>query len=219
MVHISGKGQRTGFALLAFKRISEVPSDVGDNWLRLDTVNIILNEFPDAEIGWLDLRLLLISASESGHSQLVETLIKLGTPPDWSDQEGWSPLMSACRGGHIECARRLLENGADVNAKTDCGDTALMEAVASGNPELVEFLLQNGADVNIQTDWKSTPLFDALRNPNPAIIGMLLRSGADPMLSGSLIMSKIKFLARQGQPLDPSLIEKLVGHGLPFDPS
>eukprot|EP00826_Nyctotherus_ovalis_P021132 TRINITY_DN16762_c0_g1_i1.p2 TRINITY_DN16762_c0_g1~~TRINITY_DN16762_c0_g1_i1.p2 ORF type:complete len:117 (-),score=44.75 TRINITY_DN16762_c0_g1_i1:392-712(-) len=55
--------------------------------------------------------------SSNGHTQLAETLLKMGSPVDPQDKFLRTPLHLAASAGHETVANVLLSFGADVQAK------------------------------------------------------------------------------------------------------
>lgn len=68
----------------------------------------------------------LILASQSGHTDLVELLLKKGFPIDASDVYGNTALIRACENHNYETALTLIHSGANVNAKGSFGKRALL---------------------------------------------------------------------------------------------
>ena len=59
----------------------------------------------------------LLLASEGGHTEIVQQLLKSGANIDAQTKEGESALMKACRNGHDDVVKLLLDNNTDVNMK------------------------------------------------------------------------------------------------------
>jgi Ankyrin repeats (many copies)/Ankyrin repeats (3 copies) len=60
--------------------------------------------------------LLLHRPAESGHTQVLETMLACGFDPDARDRDNVTPLHRAAMAGYPEAARVLIAFGADVNA-------------------------------------------------------------------------------------------------------
>ena len=54
-------------------------------------------------------------ASQSGHSNIVNLLIKAGCDINSFDKNKWTPLMNACYWANLEAVITLLKAGADPN--------------------------------------------------------------------------------------------------------
>ena len=98
----------------------------------------------------------LVSASESGHLEIVLVLLSTGANVHAMND---CSLRWACENGHLEIVRVLLSSGADVHAHDDY---ALEWASGNGHLEIVRVLLSSGADVHAKNDqslrvaiWKS----------------------------------------------------------------
>jgi len=94
----------------------------------------------------------LMIASQKGHIDIVNMLIKL-TGPKAVDSNakaaGYrnvSALYLAVLNNQLDVVRVLLANKADVNITADNGYTPLMVAAHTGNVEIVKLLLENDAD-------------------------------------------------------------------------
>ena len=60
--------------------------------------------------------LTLHRAADSGHLEVLETMLACGFDPRARDKEGVTALHRAAMGGHLEAVRALLRHGADVAA-------------------------------------------------------------------------------------------------------
>jgi len=124
--------------------------DKGD----INQVERLLNDGADPNVGQLGLT-VLITASNSGHAEIVRMLLDKGADPNGKDWEGWTALMAASAGMGIsgknkeercmEIVNMLIEKGADVHAKTKKAETALTHAARAGHNKVKELLLQHGA--------------------------------------------------------------------------
>ncbi len=94
----------------------------------------------------------LFLASQSGHADVMDALIKGGADPKAGDPAGTTPLMEAAASGHTDAVQVLLDHGVDVNAKESVrGSTALMFAAASNRAAVISLLAQHGADLKQTT--------------------------------------------------------------------
>ena len=91
----------------------------------------------------------LFLASKSGHSRVVDVLLRAGADPKRAATGGITSLMMAASSGEAESVRLLVEAGADVNAaETERGQTPLIFAAAFDRPDAIAVLLEHGADIN-----------------------------------------------------------------------
>ncbi len=104
---------------------------------RPDIIELLISAGAEAQFD----REALIRASASGHTVIVQKLLRAGANPDMK------ALMRASEEGHIEIVRVLLDAGADPVKKTKQGHSALGRAAARGLNDIVEILAQgsNGA--------------------------------------------------------------------------
>ncbi len=102
-------------------------------------------------------------ASHNQMIKIIELLLERGADPNFSNIEGFTPLMHASMVNEKEIVNLLLNNGADPNLKDDDGNTALIYAV-EGAIEVVEILLNAGADPTIKNNKGITAYDIALRD-------------------------------------------------------
>lgn len=98
----------------------------------------------------------LISASENGHGEVVNELIRAGAELNETKTGRWSALACAAARGHLEVVKLLLGAGADPNVETKLGDTGLSLARKNGHSNVAAFLQDRGARLTT-----SKPLEDA----------------------------------------------------------
>ena len=116
-------------------------------------------------------------ASQGGHSNVVQILLKGGANPNIQEKDGWTALMIA---SHSEVVQILLKGGANPNIQEKDGWTALMTASQNGHSEVVQILLKGGADPNIQRVEGKAALMLASVNGHLYVVKILLKSSADP---------------------------------------
>lgn len=95
---------------------------------------------------------LLVLASDYGHVEVVDLLLRHGADPCAVDTDGWSALHFAAARGNAAIVRRLVAGGASLVQKTapvGCpGCSPLVLAVYNDKPAGVTALLTLGADPN-----------------------------------------------------------------------
>jgi ankyrin repeat protein len=111
-------------------------------------------------------RTVLYSAAQSGHLEIVESLLQAGADPTIADARGISPLLCALFLGHVKVARRLMAAlAANVDAlrrPDSSGRTVLHAAAFSGDAELFESALAIHSDAVEERDaYGQTPLTTA----------------------------------------------------------
>lgn len=101
----------------------------------------------------------LYLAAQSGHAEIVSSLLAEGASVNSVGRFGRTPLHRAVRGGHISVVRALLSSpGIRLNDRQEGGDSALHEAASNGHTDIVELLIAAGADVNAANERGETPL-------------------------------------------------------------
>ena len=118
-------------------------------------------------------------ASEEGHKEIVEVLLKHSADPNIKNRWDNTPLLMASFKGHKDIVELLLKHGADPNVKDQWGETSLYTASEKGYKDMVELLLKHNADPNIKNDSGETPLHRASEKGHKDIVELLLEHGAD----------------------------------------
>ena len=130
------------------------------------------------EAPWFNKDSAFVWASQFGHVDVVERLLREGAHVNAKDSRGDTALIWASYYGHADVVERLLREGAHVNAKDSDGYTALIWASYYGYVDVVERLLREGAHVNAKTSDKNTALLWASYNGHTDVVERLLRESA-----------------------------------------
>ena len=130
-------------------------------------------------------------ASERGHGDVVEVLLKAGARVDVETRVGaYTPLHVASRRGHSTVVKALLAAGADPDATTaNSGVTPLhLAAAADGGADAVLALLESGASVDPREGSSGqTPLMFAAAFGRTTAVSHLLEHRADPGVSTTVV--------------------------------
>ena len=94
-------------------------------------------------------RTALAIAVDTGHSSLVEMLVKAGAALDAVDADGNAIMHYAAKSGNLSVLKAVAA-GAPVNVKNACGNTPLAVAVVRNQPAVVEFLVGAVAEADRQ---------------------------------------------------------------------
>ena len=91
----------------------------------------------------------LIAAAHLGHTEVVETLIRAGSPLDHINNLGWTAVIEAIvlgDGGwkHTNTVKALIKAGSNLNISDRNGQTPLELAKERGYGKIVELLLHSG---------------------------------------------------------------------------
>lgn len=121
----------------------------------------------------------LHAAASSGHTTIMEELLRHGADVHSVTSVGYTPLHIAAEPDHADAARVLLAEGASVNAITMNAKTALHVATEHGHSSVVALLLVHGADANAAASARVTPLHIAARTRWSEIAAELIVHGAD----------------------------------------
>jgi len=97
-------------------------------------------------------------ASQYGHVDVVDVLLRAGVSRDTRTKVDRTPLHVAAQEGYAEVVNMLVMNGADIDAKDLLRMTPLHWAVERGHDDVVECLLNHGADVDTVSKFDKTAI-------------------------------------------------------------
>ena len=100
----------------------------------------------------------LMKASENGHADVVELLLRKNVPVNTQSTDGITAIYITSQNSHSSAISILLNNGADPNISTNNFWTPLMVASDSGHADVVELLLEENVPVNTQSTDDITPI-------------------------------------------------------------
>lgn len=125
----------------------------------------------------------LMNAISSGNLSIVSWLVEQGVNINYSDANGYTPLILASTLKDPTIANYLLEKGAIPSGRTNKGSTALINAVENNNTELVRAILKHNVSTkgrfSFSTSNCEAPLKMAVSNRNFDIVNLLLDANAD----------------------------------------
>ncbi|KAJ6538322.1 ankyrin repeat-containing domain protein [Mycena vulgaris] len=158
-------------------------------------INLASAEYPQATA--------LTFASDSGHTDIVDLLLRNQADPNIpSDFYGYA-LATASSNGHIEVVRLLLKSGANANLPDGVRGSPLAAASAGGHIEILRLLLESGADINqpIPGRYSQGSALSAAcgtRPEKPEVVHFLLDNGADINLPGGAYGSPLGSACSEG---------------------
>lgn len=120
----------------------------------------------------------LHSAAQYGYSNMVATILSVGTDINLGNESGSTPVYLASRWGHLRTTKLLLQQGADLHLTTDHGWAPLHAASIHGYLAISLVLLKAGADVNKAANDGVTPLIAAATGGHTPIAKALIYAGA-----------------------------------------
>ncbi|KAJ6503033.1 hypothetical protein DFH09DRAFT_1441204 [Mycena vulgaris] len=146
-------------------------------------INLAPAEYPRATA--------LTFASNSGHTDIVDLLLRNQADPNIPSDYYGCALAAASENGHIEVVRLLLKSGANANLPDGEGGSPLAAASVRGHIEILRLLLESGADINQPipaTVWDShgsaLGVACSTWSEQPEVVHFLLDNGADINLPG-----------------------------------
>ncbi|KAL3566165.1 hypothetical protein D5086_031580 [Populus alba] len=137
-----------------------VQSNVGDGTVIMNNLLQHLKELNDPEMEGIlqhtehmltqdrmDLPLTLCIAAMRGDDLLLHQLLKQGSDPNETDENGRTALHIAASNGNEHCVVLLLEYGVDPNIKDSEGNVPLWEALQGNHKSVFKLLSDNGATI------------------------------------------------------------------------
>ena len=106
----------------------------------------------------------LLYASQNGHLEIVQALLKQDLNINCSNIYGWTPLHEAVFNEKFEIVKILVENDAEINCENEHMGTPLHFASRKGFLEIVKYLVEKGAKIDAQNINKTCPIHFAVIN-------------------------------------------------------
>lgn len=120
----------------------------------------------------------LMSATQSGQTGTVQSLLQKGVKVDAIGKDGGTALMLASQDGHTDTVLLLLVHGAHVDTQDTEGMTALHLACLEGHTDIVRHLLEYGASLESHSHRDVTPLLLACQHGHVDIVDLFLSKDA-----------------------------------------
>lgn len=95
-------------------------------------------------------RKALFKAIRYQNIPVIQSLIRNGVDVNWTNRDGWSPLLDNIHLENIEMVRLLLMEKVEIDQADYSGLTPLMLAAYNGNYEIVKLLLEKKAKLSIE---------------------------------------------------------------------
>ncbi|CAF1612842.1 unnamed protein product, partial [Didymodactylos carnosus] len=134
----------------------------------------------------------LYTATEEGHFEVVELLVRNGADINLSPQgtvakelriENQTPLLIACMKNFENIIKFLIENGANVNVTSDRGSSPFLAICQHNNVDLATLLIKHGARYDVEAynlyDGKINGLIVAAESGSFDILKLLVENGLD----------------------------------------
>lgn len=119
-------------------------------------------------------------AAQSGHADIVQTLLSNNADVDQVNKGGLTALHYAADKGHAKVVTLLIQKGASVNMKEFKDNWApLTYAASKGHHDVVTLLVESGADVNTTESDGWSPLHFACSEGREEIVNTLIEYNSD----------------------------------------
>lgn len=124
---------------------------------------------------WNALESLSPHYSPEDVNRITAMLLLAGTNPNYSNNDGWTPLMGTRT---ITETKLLIQAGANINARTKDGADVLQGAAGSADLATIKLLIAKGLNLHSQ-DRSGNSLLDlaAMGNPNPDVFRYFIAQG------------------------------------------
>ena len=152
----------------------------------------------------------LFAAVYAGDEDAVLRLLRTGTSPESTDEDGQTALYLAAVSDAPGVARLLLAAGADPDRLSAGADAPLCGAACGGHIEVVRALLAAGADPDLEEGYGFRALTWAVQRGHAEVVRELLAAGAHPDLPGPTGEPPLVAAARRGS---PACVRALLDHG------
>jgi ankyrin repeat protein len=110
--------------------------------------------------------------------EVLEELLRLGSPVDLQNKSGDTSLHLAAYGNKIEAVKLLMAAGADPNIKNKKGENVIHKAAVFAGEEIFELIFLK-SDTSAMTNLGKKPLHVAARYQNLVFCQLLLESRVD----------------------------------------
>ncbi|VDI26531.1 Hypothetical predicted protein [Mytilus galloprovincialis] len=121
----------------------------------------------------------LLNATNGGHDDIVEMLVKKGWDVNNVDMQGKTALFIACERGFLKIVLLLVDKNADIFRVNDNGETPLHAACLAGNIEIVRTLIEHNGYIDMLDKDRESPLHKACRQGSTCVIQTLVDHGAN----------------------------------------
>ena len=115
-------------------------------------------------------------ACATGHTQIVELLLKKKVDPNVQSKDGENAFMLACATGHTQIVELLLKKQVDPNVQNKDGRNGFMLACENGHTQIVELLLKEQVDPSDQDKNRVNAFMVACQNGHTEIVELLLNN-------------------------------------------
>ncbi len=141
---------------------------------------------------------LLILATKSGCTELVEDLLEKGVDPNRKDVLNRTPIFYAAEAGHYSITQSLLAAGATVVTRDKNGQTPLLLAVKQGHDIVVKLLVEHNVGPDSRDNEGRTPVSLAAEHGHDAVIKLLIEKGADVNYADKEDRTPLSWAAKEG---------------------
>jgi ankyrin repeat protein len=122
---------------------------------------------------------LMVAATSDDNLHYVEVLINKGADVNYSDYDGFTPLMEATICNCPKIIKRLIDAGADPNTHNRYMKSPLNYAIKYGHMESLRTLVACGADIEYTPTLEKHPLYYSVEKNNAEALRYLIECGGN----------------------------------------
>ena len=158
---------------------------------------------PEVLLGFLDEEnsTPLHAAIDSGHTKVVEVLLKHGADPLIFKDDQVPPFLLACSQGKLDIVQIILKSNKDaISCRDMYGQNCLHHSArAINSSHMIMFLVSEGAQVDCFSNKGQTPLMTSIITGGVSGVSTLLELGADPFLKDHKGYNALHYAVTQGR--------------------
>lgn len=129
---------------------------------------------------------LIFTAIKYKQYQLVNLLLKKGSPPNIYNTQKETPLIAAIKEESYSIVKNLIRHRANILLIDSKGNTPLHWSILKGSYKISRLLLTAGANINQKNHVGDTPLILSVKNRDQSLTRYLLNMGAKRSIKNKL---------------------------------
>jgi len=179
-----------------------------------DTARLNISKPPRGALFGKEFNTALHVCIQNNATEAAAELIRLGSPVNFKNVKGVTPIIAAAQKGNLELVQLLLKHGANPFAVTYTGSTALIQASHFGHHLVVECLLKRGVMAEQANYKNTTALMRAAQEGHEENVKLLLRFDSKVNRENHENLTALMLAAQRGH---HSITKILIRHGAKID--